>query len=310
MVVTVTLNPAVDQTLFLDGLAVGEINRARASQLDPAGKGINVSRVVDRLGWPTVAFGFVAGEVGEIVRRALDAEGVQQHFVTVPGQTRLNVHVVEEWQRQETSIHAPGPEIAQEHWRELHGLLDFWLRAARVLVLAGSIPQGLPDTIYADLVAEANRAGVKTILDADGEPLRLGVAAKPYLIKPNADEAAALLGRPLTDLPAILAGARELCNQGIRVVVISMGAQGAICAEGKQAWRVTPPPVEAHSNVGSGDSLVAGLAVALSRDEPILEGMRLGTAAGAATAMTPGTALGTASEVQALLPGVQVQELT
>lgn len=310
MIVTLTLNPAVDQTVWVDRLQVGTVNRFRSPQLDPAGKGINVSRMAHRLGWPTIAFGFLAGEIGLIAHKALDDEGVQHHFVYVPGQTRLNVTVVDEASNMSTSLYGPGPAIDREHLARLDDLLQFWMQAGRVLVLAGSLPPGLPDDAYVTYIRLAQSKYVRAILDADDEPLRLGVEAKPYLIKPNIAEAERLLGRSLPDLRAVVEGATELVRTGIAVVVVSMGAQGAVCAQGNKVWQAIPPKVERLSTVGSGDSLVAGLAVAAARGDDIVEGLRLGSAAGAATAMTPGTALGTAEAVAALLPQVQITELT
>jgi 1-phosphofructokinase family hexose kinase len=290
-------------------LNLGEVNRFQDSQLDPAGKGVNVSRMVHRLGWPTIAFGFLAGEIGQITEQALDAEGVQHHFVRVPGQTRLSVTIVDRSRGTATSLYGPGPFVNGEALARLDSLLQFWLQAGRVLVLAGYLPRGLRADLYATYIRAATEHGVKTILDADGEPFRLGLAARPYLVKPNVAEAERLLGRSLPDLPAVIEAAREIAASGIEIVVISMGGQGAVCACGGKVWRAVPPPVEQYSPVGAGDSLVAGLAVALARGEPIEEGLRLGTAAGAATAMTPGTGQGAAAQVVTLQPRVVLVEL-
>ncbi|HUF26010.1 MAG TPA: 1-phosphofructokinase [Gemmatimonadaceae bacterium] len=309
MILTLTLNPAVDQTVTADGLVLGDVNRVRDAHLDPAGKGINASRMAHRLGWPTVAFGLLGGELGAIVRQALDAEGVQHHFVRIEGQTRLNVTIVDAGARTATSLYAQGPGATPEQLETLDGLLRFWLPASKVLVLAGSLPPGAAGDTYARHIRAARAAGVKVILDADGEPLRLGTDARPDLIKPNVAEAERLLGRSLPDLDAVVSGARELVERGIGTVVISMGAEGAVCVQSGRAWRVIAPRVERRSTVGSGDSMVAGLAVALARGDDLLEGMRLGTAAGAATAMTPGTGLGTAEGIAQLLPQVFVEAL-
>jgi 1-phosphofructokinase family hexose kinase len=167
----------------------------------------------------------------------------------------------------------------------------------------------VPHGLHAAYIRLAHAEGVVTILDADGEAFRLGVEAGPSLIKPNRAEAERLLGRPLADQRAVVDGARELVARGIPMVVVSLGAQGAICADSRGVWQATPPEVESRSTVGSGDSLVAGLAVALARGDDIIEGLRLGTAAGAATAMTPGTSLGTEEEIYALLPQVRVEPI-
>lgn len=309
MIITVTLNPAVDLTAEVHDTRVGYINRYRDPLLDPAGKGINASRMAHRLGWPTIAFGLLAGEIGAIVDRTLNAEGVPAHFVNVSGQTRLNFMVVDPVSHETTGFYGPGPNVDADHLSRLNTVLEFWLPASRVLVLAGSLPPGVPTDIYAQYIRVAHNVGIKTILDADGEPLRLGVEAHPYLIKPNVTEAEALLGHPLPSLAAIVQGARQLVRRGTDVVVISMGSEGAICAYGDEVWHIVPPKVERQSTVGSGDSLVAGLAVAIARGNDIVTGLRLGTAAGAATAMTPGTTLGSRVEVERLVPQVKIERV-
>ncbi len=309
MILTVTLNPAVDQTIFVDRLTLGDVNRFSESQLDPAGKGINVSRMVHRLGWPTVAFGFLGGEVGRIITQALNSEGVPHHFAPIAGQTRLNVTIVDRTDSTSTSFYGPGPAVDPGAHGRLDGLIEFWLQAARVLVLAGSLPPGCPKDVYATYIRKARENGVTTILDASGAPFRAGIEAGPDVIKPNLTEAEELLGRPLKGLPAVIEGARDLSARGIRTVVISMGAEGAICVNEDQVWRANPPQIERRSTVGSGDSMVAGLAVGIARGDDAISGLRLGVAAGAATAMSPGTSLGTPDEINILLPAVQVERI-
>jgi len=142
MIITLTLNPAVDQTILVERLEIGAVNRFRESHLDPAGKGINASRVAHRLGRPTIAFGFLAGEVGLIAEKALDDEGVQHHFVRVPGQTRINATIVDVASGGATSFYGPGPVVDQEHLSLLNEMLLFWLQVGRVLVLGGSLAIG------------------------------------------------------------------------------------------------------------------------------------------------------------------------
>jgi 1-phosphofructokinase family hexose kinase len=309
MILSVTLNPAVDKTVFVPGLALGQVNRVTRSQLDPGGKGINVSRLVHRLGQPTIALGFLAGNLGAIIARALDEEGVAHRFVWVPGQTRLDVIVVDEASGQSAKLWDQGPEVEAAGVEALLADVTRWLAACRVLVAAGSLPPGVPHDVYARILGEASRRGVQTILDADGDTLRRGLAGKPSLIKPNLPEAEALLGRRLPDVPAVVAAARELLGRGLRAVVISMGSRGSICATAERVVHAVPPPVERRSTVGSGDSLVAGLAVALAEGWDLAEGLRLGTAAGAATAMTHGTELGQPEDIERLKARVEVTEI-
>lgn len=309
VIVSLTLNPALDKTLFVRRLALGNVNRVVRSQLDPAGKGVNVSRVVDRLGTPTMALGFLAGHIGQMTRHALEEEGVPHRFVWIPGETRLNVIVFDEETGDGTPFYDQGPEVAPESLASLRAGLARALNGARVLVAAGSLPPGVPDDVYADIVGQAASLGVTTILDADGDALRLGLAGHPDVIKPNRSEAEALLGRRLPDRAAIVEGARALLGRGVRIVVVSLAGEGSVCVTADRVLYAKPPPVDRKSTVGSGDSLVAGLAIALATGQDIAEGLRLGTAAGAATAMTPGTHLGTREEIEALLPAVEVREI-
>lgn len=309
MIITCTYNPALDQTLFVTQVQLGEVNRFRESQLDPAGKGVNVARMAHRLGWPTIAFGFVGGEIGLIIERALEEEEVHFHFIHVSGLTRLNVTVVDETAGKATSFYGPGPKIEPESMTRLNELMGFWLQAGRVLVLSGSLPRSMPSEAYATAILDAKARGVATILDADGEALRKGLEAGPTLIKPNRREAERLLGRPLPDLRAVVEGAREIITRGVASVVISMGPEGAVAVDGTGAWRATPLTVGHGSTVGSGDSMVGGLAVAMASGAGLQEGLRLGTAAGAATAMTPGTALGTLEQVKSLVNEVRIERV-
>ncbi len=309
MILTLTLNPAIDKTIIVSKFALGQVHRVSKSYLDPAGKGINVSRLADRMGCPSIAFGFLAGEMGLLNQRVLQEEGVQSHFVRVPGQTRLNVTVYDEDTATGTSFYDSGPTVEQVHLAKLEDDIKPWFPACKVLVVAGSMPPGVPDSVYADYITLAHSTGTKTILDSDGQPMRLGIKARPYLIKPNLGEMERLVGRTLPDTSSVIDAAREVQAEGVEVVIVSMGAQGAICSYQDQVWRAIPPQVELRSTVGSGDSMVAGLAVSIARKETVIEGLRLGTAAGAATAMVQGSTLGTHADVQRLLGQVRIERL-
>ncbi len=308
MLVTLTLNPAVDQTAWVERLVPGTVHHVLQNHIYPGGKGINVSRMAHRLGWPTVAFGFLAGETGNLVEKSLEQERVQHHFLRIPGQTRVNMTVIDKSSGKASSFYGPGPAVPMESLTEFSALVRFWLQGGRALVMAGSLPPGVPDDTYSSYVKAARDQGVLAILDTQGAALRRGLEAHPDLIKPNVEEAEGLLERPLPDVEAVIRAARELAPRA-GTVVISMAARGAICVQGQRGWRVTPPKIEQRSTVGSGDSMVAGMAVALARGQDILAGLRLGTAAGAATAMSEGTTLGTAELVDSLMKSVLIEEL-
>src|SRR6266545_3760764 len=308
-ILAVTPNPAADKTVVLSGITPGAVHRVHESHLDPAGKGVNAARMAHRFGSAVLALGFLGGDIGRLVERALEDEGVPSSFRWIAGQTRLNVNLFDPLTRQGTSFYEDGPPVCPEGLVAFRADVQARLRGAAVLVLAGSLLPGMPPSFYAELIGAARQLGVPAIVDADGEPLRLALAARPTLAKPNRAEAGSLLGRQLDTRAAVVEAAGELVARGVGGVVISLGADGAIAADGEGVWLASPPPVELRSTVGSGDSMVAGLAVALARGRRLEDGLRLGTAAGAATAMVPGTALGSAEQVETLLPRVCLERL-
>jgi 1-phosphofructokinase len=309
VIISFTPNPAVDKTLFVRGLRHGAQNRADESHVDPGGKGVNVSRMAHRLGVPTVALGVLGGHIGRLLARSLELEGVPAHFVWTHEETRLNLILVDPDAKESTRVWDRGPRADPETSDELLALARRWSPGAAVFVAGGTALPGMPDDIHAQALAYAKAAGARTILDADGDAFRLGLAAKPDLVKPNVKELERLLDRELPDEKAVIAAAREVLDLGPKAAVVSMGKKGALLVERARVVRAVPPEVLVRSVVGSGDSLVAGLAVAMARGDDLLAGMRLGSAAGAATAAAVGTHLGEREEVERLVAGVRVEEV-
>ncbi|HEY8475500.1 MAG TPA: 1-phosphofructokinase [Chloroflexota bacterium] len=309
LIVTVTLNPAMDHTLEVDGLRVGEVNRVAFSTLDPGGKGVNVSRVLHELGGRSIAMGFVGGPVGRALEHAINERGIADDFVHIPGNTRTNVMITDRVAGTSTGFHEPGPVVAYRYLEELLRRLSTYLLPDVWLVLAGSVPPGLPADVYREIMVLAHQRRCKVALDTDGEPLRRGLEGRPYLVKPNRRELESLVGRPLPDLQAVVEAGLEIQRGGVTIVVVSMGAEGAVLLGERERWLAVPPRVPVRSPVGAGDSMVAGIVLALARGEPLSEALRLGTAAGAATALTPGTQLCRRADVEALLPSVSLRRL-
>ncbi len=305
-VVTLTLNPAIDQALRIGQIVLGSTNRCLLDALDPGGKGINASRVIYRLGRPTLALGFVGGVTGAMLRSRLDAEGVPHDFDEVSELTRVNIMIYETAVGRRTRIYLPGARVEPAQldgiWRRLDGLT-----AGSVVVLGGSLPPGLPPDTYQRMVLGLRERGIRAVVDTSGPALAAVLAAGPALIKPNVEEAAEVLGRVLVGDDDVLEAARELRQRGAERVVISQGADGAIGVGPDGSWKAIPPRVDARSTVGSGDSMVAGMAIALNEEKGLDEALRLGTAAGAATALTPGTQLCRPGDVARLLPLVGVR---
>ena len=307
-IATVTLNPALDEAIAVDEVLLGTTNRCELDALDPGGKGINASRVIHRLGRKTLAFGFAGGVTGRLLCERLRDEGLSLDFDEVDDLTRLNVMIFERSTGRRSRLYLSGARVEPLKAAALLSRLE-QLEGGGIVVLGGSLPPGLPDTIYQEFVRTLRARTMRPIVDTSGAALAAVLTAKPLLVKPNVEEAEALLGRRLADDDAVLVAADEIRRRGPDYVVISQGAGGAIGVGTDGAWKVVPPAITACSTVGSGDSMIAGLAIAFSEGRGFVEGLRLGTATGAATAMVPGTRLCNAAQVEELLPRVVVRSL-
>lgn len=309
MIVTVTLNPALDKAIVVDKLVLGESNPIKSFRTDPGGKGINVSRMVAEIGRKTLALGFCGGETGAYISQCLKSRGVNHDFVEIEGNTRTNLTLVITDTPPATEFNSPGPEIKPAKLLELEKKILTYLPDASLFVFAGSLPKGLPTDTYARLIHLVEVRGARAVLDTHGDPLTEALKETPYMIKPNRYEAEKLLGRELKTLDEIVEGACELKGMGIKVVSISLGSEGAILCTDDGVYRGYSPKVEAQSGVGAGDSLVAGLCVGIIDGMPWDEAFRLGLVAGAATAVHPGTQLGTREDIERLMPEARVESL-
>lgn len=307
MIYTVTLNPALDRELTVPQITFNHVLRANAARIDVGGKGFNVSRMLAALGSQSVAVGFAGGRTGETLRYGLAELGIATDFVQIAGETRTNVSIVTPDHDHYVKVNEPGPTISEGEQIRLRARLRTRLQRGDWCVLAGSLPPGVAPTIYADLIEDIHAAGARAILDTSGDALHYGVAAQPFLIKPNNEEMARLSGRPITSVDDALAAAQQL--HGIDMVAISMGKAGAILAQHERGWIATPPAIREHNPIGAGDSMVAGLVWALSRNHAPPDALRWGVACGAATASRSGTAVGSYNDVQRLAEQVTVREV-
>jgi len=309
MIVTVTLNPAVDQTLVLSKFVAGDTLRVKASRFDPGGKGINVSRVVRELGGESLAMGFAPGGLGRYIEQTLDSQGIPCDFLHTRGETRTNITILDESRHMQTILSDPGPQTDPHYVVELKKRLRRRLRPGDWLVLAGSIPPPLDASVYTEIIHEAAEMGVHTVLDADGAALAAGAAAHPEIVKGNRREMERLLGRHLDDEGSMLEAAREVHDAGVNYVVVTRGREGAVAAAEQRYLRGVAPRVRAVSAVGSGDAFLAGVVLTLSREGGIEEALRLGIAAGTASVLFPGTELCRRREVDILMPRVRTHPI-
>jgi len=311
LILTVTVNPSVDHTLFVDKVALYDTNRASRVERDAGGKGVNVSRVVHGLGGETMASGFLGGGTGAYVRAILASEGVRQNFIEIADETRLNFAVEASDGNPPTTFSEPGPCVSAEELQTLVANLKACLFNASWLVVGGSRPCGLPQDIFRRLGQIARAEGVPFALDADGELLLAGLLAGPAFLKPNVAEASRLLERPLVSLSDIAVAAAEISTLAAYggeepIVVISRGREGAVMRSKGEFWVGTAPEVVCNSTVGSGDSMVGAMLTSLARGATPQDALLHGLAAGAATAAKEGSGLATLSEVNALLPFASV----
>jgi len=307
VIVTVTPNPVLDRTLTVERILFDEVTRATAVQLDWGGKGFNVSRALRALGLESVAMGFVGGATGEVLERGLRELSIGTDFVTINGDTRSNIVVREEGSQRYVKVNEPGPTIQPQEMAGFVARVTGKVQSGDIWVLAGSLPPGLPADFYARLIGIVRERGGRPFLDTSGEPLRLGCAAAPTLVKPNAVEATEMTGCQInsliTEAPdrpprGSLQAARHFLDLGIEIVALSLGADGLLLASGEEMVWARPPAVQALNPTGAGDALLAGLIFGLVQDLPLEEVARWGVASGTSSAMGQGVGAGTLSEVQ------------
>jgi len=308
MIITVTLNATVDKTVCVDDFFIGKVNRIRSMRIDAAGKGVNVSRLIKKLGRKTIALGFVGGDTGRFIKQIVEKEGIETDFIEIEQPTRVNITVIDAVNKTETKINEAGHSVSAAHLQDFKNRLTRRLDGAEIVVLSGSLPPGAPDDFYAQLITIIQEKGARAVLDSARQPLKEGVKANPFLIKPNLNEAEGLLGKKIESIEQAFEALKVLLEKGLKNVVISMGEKGAVAYFKGRIFEVTPPKIQSSSTVGSGDALVAGLAIGIDEDMAAEESVKLAGACAAAMAQTPGTCPCELKDVERLLNEVVVKE--
>lgn len=284
MIYTVTFNPAIDCVIGLDNLKNGAVNRADRQDIFVGGKGINVSLVLNQLGTKSVAIGFSAGFTGAAIEDGVRAQGVETDFIRLEnGYSRINIKVKTD---SETELNGPGPEIDDEAFEKLMSKLNR-LGANDVLVLAGSVPSSLPRDVYRRIISQLNGKGIKFVVDAAGDLLMNVLQYKPFLIKPNNIELGEIFNKTLKSQDDVISCAKQLQKKGAINVLVSMAENGAVLLdENEQVHRIDAPKGKAVNSVGAGDSMVAGFLAGYLKTGDYGYALKLGTAAGSATAFS------------------------
>ena len=284
MVYTVTFNPSLDYIISVEGFQMGKTNRTAGEQMLPGGKGINVSTVLKNLGIPTTALGFTAGFTGEEIKRRVEKAGLDSDFIQLEaGYSRINVKMKD---FDGTEINGQGPDISKEKLRQLLKKLD-GLEKGDVLVLAGSIPKSLPDSIYSDILARLERKGILAVVDATGELLLKVLKYRPFLIKPNNHELGEIFQVKLETREDVIPYAEKLREKGARNVLVSMAGQGAVLVDETGKVHMLPAPEGKLINaVGAGDSMVAGFLAGWLTKQDYFYAFCMGISAGSASAFS------------------------
>lgn len=302
MIFTLTLNPSVDYIVELDQVKLGELNRTNKETKFPGGKGINVSRVLKRMGVNSNALGFVGGFTGRYISEYLQKESIETDFVEVNEDTRINVKLKSE---NETEINANGPQISDIHYNNLKEKIS-GLKKEDLLVLAGSIPSTLPAKTYEDIVGICSELGVPFVVDAEGELLKKVLPFKPFLIKPNHHEISDFFDTKISTCEDVIPYAKQLIEMGAQNVIVSLAGEGAVLVNNESVYISSVPKGEVQSSVGAGDSMVAGFLAKYQETKNLKEAFRYSVASGSATAFSIG--LCTKEKVESLLSQVSIKE--
>lgn len=279
MILTVTANPAIDKVYFVKSFAMGEVHRPLSVTQTAGGKGLNVSRVAKTLGTPVTAMGFLGGSAGGFIRQQVRELGISDLFTPIAGQTRTCINITDA-SGISGEILEPGPEVtsADDFLVEYDRQLD----NCTVVCVSGSLPKGLTSAFYTELIRRANAEGRRIIVDTSGSVMLDILDAAPFMVKPNRDELAQLLGRTPNSDEDVACALRLLKDRGVAVPLATLGASGAMALIDDRLFRFVPPSVAVKNAVGSGDSTVAGIAVGLCRGLSVQDAIRLGVASGTA----------------------------
>jgi 1-phosphofructokinase family hexose kinase len=307
MIFTLTLNPAVDRELTVESMEFDTVLRAIDSRVDFGGKGFNVSRLLKGLGISSTAVGFLGGKAGETLQSGLQSLGIETNFVWVTDETRSNISIVTQKGDHYIKVNEKGPLVDGSRQQELLEKINSLAQPGDWWILAGSLPPGVPEDFYARIVRLLNSQQSFAILDTTGESLRLGCLEKPFLVKPNAEEACNLTQLTTGSLDEICCVATKIRELGAQNVIISMGKDGALLQTADGNWLTHSPKINEKNPIGAGDSMVGGLVWGLTHGLTLPEALCWGVASGAATASLQGTEVGSRNLIENLQTQVVIE---
>jgi 1-phosphofructokinase family hexose kinase len=312
VILTVTLNAAIDRTVAVPNLRLGRRHRAVESRTVAGGKGVNVARALKLLGRPVIATGLAGGPTGARILELLTEESILNDFTTITGESRTNLAIIDPTTTEQTEINERGPEVDPSEIEEFIDKLVYLAKGASLCVLAGTLPPALDPALYARLVGELRREGVQALLDTEGEPMRLGLRAEPAIVAPNVEEAEGAVGHEFNDADDLALGLTSLLEMGAREAIITRpeGCVAILSEDGApHRYEVEIEALDPVSGVGSGDCFLAGYAAARYEGASARESLAYGVACGAESTQHFGAGTVNPREAERLLPRVEVREV-
>lgn len=306
MILTITLNPALDKSTNIDKLIPEKKMRCKQLQVEAGGGGINVSKVIKELGGEGTALFTSGGQAGEVIEKLLADKEIPVKVLRIKGNTRENFAAMDGATNQQYRFVFPGPELSKDELNEFFSIIENFQPKPTIIIFSGSLPPGAPENLVARLASLSKKIDAKFIADTSGETLKQAVNEGVYLLKPNLTELCFLVGKEYLEGSEVEEAAQKLVNEGSsEVVVVSMGPAGALLTTKETCRRIPTPNVKKKSTVGAGDSMVAGMAYMLSQNKPLVEVVQYGVACGTAATMNPGSELCKKPDVERLLEWIK-----
>ncbi len=309
MLYTLTPNPSVDRSLIIPEIRFNSVLRSQKVRLDWGGKGFNVSRALHRFGIESVAIAWVGGGSGKMLADGLQKLGIQTDFVWMDEETRTNTMIIEQEGDWHIKVNEPGPPITSDSIDQMFQKVEGYARKGDVWVLSGSLPPDVPDTLYAELITVLKSRGARVYLDSNGEALRNGSEAGPYMVKPNIAEASKIVGFDIQGEEDAKRAALPFLRMGIDYFALTMGEAGLLLASQQEMVYAKPPKIHVRNAAGSGDALMAGLLYAQMREMALVDVARWAVATGTASVETEGVSEFSIEGIQALLPNIQAKTI-
>ena len=309
MILTVTLNAAIDKRYVVEDFKIGEVNRVKECVYTPGGKGLNVSKPASIAGAKVVATGFVGGHAGNYIEAELKPFGIESAFYHMEQESRSCINIWDTVQKKQTEFLDPGFTVTEKDFEGFVEKFRELVKDANVVAMSGSVPKGLDGTAYQKLVAIVKEAGKKVILDTSGKLLTAGIESRPTMIKPNIDEIRMLTGSQCDDLNEIIEAAEQIHANGVEVVAVSLGGDGAIVVSDEGVYRAIVPKIDAVNTVGCGDSMIAGFALGFSEGLSIADTLKKASAISAAAALREETGFFVMEDMEKIFPRVEIQKI-